>query len=149
MFHSVIHSRKTATYSVSHADMFRSSSTVSRQPLTVFQIFHSLSIVGTQPLTVFHVLTCSTGPLQFTNGGETETLTVLPGETAEFEFSVLSYTSAISSCTLTRAVTTQNQDNTISCNSSRRWRTCCIVIVFAKLIVIHIMIAKHTKMCVV
>ena len=74
----------------------------------------------TETLTVFHMFTCSTGPLQFTNGGETETLTVLPGETAEFEFSVLSYTSTISSCTLTRAVTTENQDNTISCNSSRR-----------------------------
>ena len=109
--------------------MFRSSSIVSREPLTVFQIFHSLSVVGTQPLTVFHMLTCSTGPLQFTNGGETETYTALPGETAEFEFSVLSYTSTISSCTLTRAVTTQNKDIKASCNSSRRWPTWCTVIV--------------------
>ena len=120
--------------------MFSSSSIVSREPLTVFQIFHSLSIVGTQPLTMFHMLTCSTGPLQFTSSGETETLTVLPGETAVFEFSVLSYISTISACTLTRSVTTQNQDNTITCNSSRRWRTWCTVIVFAKLIASHLMI---------
>ena len=129
--------------------MFLSSSIVSREPLTVFQIFHSLSIAGTQPLTVFHMVTCSTGPLQFASGGETETLTLLPGETAEFEFSVLSYTSTISSCTLTRAVMTQNQDNTISCHSSRRWRTWCTVTVFAKLIALHLMIARHTIMCVV
>ena len=68
------------------------------------------------------MLTCSTGPLQFTKGGETETNTVLPGETAEFQFSVLSYTDTITSCSLTMpvAATSQNRDNTISCNSRRR-----------------------------
>ena len=114
-------------------------------------MFHSSSVVSRQPPPAFHMLTYSTGPLQFTNGGETETCTVLPGETAEFEFSVLSYTSTISSCTLTRAVTTQNQDNTISCNSSRRWRTWCTVIVLIDSLCkteydMIAVIAKHTKM---
>ena len=63
-----------------------------------------------------------TGPLQFTKGGETEPDTVLPGETAEFQFSVLSYIDTITSCNLTRpmAATSQNQDNTVNCNSNRR-----------------------------
>ena len=80
----------------------------------------------TETGTVLYMLTCSTGPLQFTNGGETETVTVLPGETAQFQFSVLSYTDTITSCSLTRpvAATSQNQDNTVNCNSNRRsaWR---------------------------